>query len=96
MKVEGILIEDPYMSFTPTGKAVTNFKVLVLDGSDLSTSDMVKVVAWEELAEKCNETLRKDFKVRLFGSEKERWWTTPEGEKRSQKEFSIYRVQVLR
>ena len=93
MQVEGILLADPYMSYTPTGKTVTNFRVLVTDDS---SKDMVRVVAWEELAEKCNENLRKDFKVRLFGSEKERWWTTFEGEKRAQKEFNIYRVQVLK
>ena len=93
MQVEGTLLADPDMNFTPTGKVVTNFRVLVTDDS---SKDMVRVVAWGELAERCAENLRKDFKVRLFGSEKERWWTTSDGEKRSQKEFNIYRVQVLK
>jgi len=96
MQIEGIILADPEMLFTPTGKAVTNFRVLVTDNSDLAASDMVRAVAWEELAEQCNENLRKDFKVRLFGNEKERWWTTSDGEKRSQKEFNVYRVQVLK
>ena len=96
MEVEGVLLEDPYMSYTPTGRAVTNFRVLNTGSEDNPKWDIVKAVAWEDFAVRCNENLRKDFKVRLFGNEKERWWTTSEGEKRSVKEFNVYRVQVLK
>ncbi len=96
MIVEGVLTEDPYMTYTSAGKAITTFRVLSVDESDQSNSKIVRAVTWEEFAERCMANLREDFKVRLFGNEKERWWTTSGGEKRSQKEFNVYRVQVLK
>lgn len=83
MIIEGILEEQPNMYFTSTGKAVCNFSV-----------DGTKCVAWEELAEQINQYIRAGDKVKVYGYEKERWWTTPEGEKRSAMEFTVNRIKV--
>lgn len=84
MIIEGVLEQEPNLYFTPTGKAVCNFSV-----------DGTKCVAWEGLAEQINQHIRVGDKVKVFGYEKERWWTTSEGEKRSAQEFTVNRIKVL-
>ena len=82
MIIEGIM-SRPEMNFTASAKAVCTFNV-----------DGTKCVAWEELAEQINQYIKEGYKVKVYGYEKERWWTIPGGEKRSAMEFTINRIKV--
>lgn len=84
MIIEGVLEQEPELRFTANAKAICNFSV-----------DGTKCIAWEELAEQITHHIRAGDKVKVFGHSKERWWTTPNGEKRSVQEFTVNRIQVL-
>ena len=87
--IVGNLTEDPEVSFTPNGAAVTNFRLAVTarvkDGEgwrDGETS-FFRVNAWRDLAENAKESLTKGTRVVVLGRLKARSWETPEGERRS-------------
>ena len=84
MILEGILEQDPELTFTPTGKAICSFHV-----------DGTKCIAWEELAGNISQHIKAGDKVKVFGYVKEKWWTHSNGGKRSAKEFTVNRIQVL-
>lgn len=84
MILEGILEQEPNLSFASNGKAICNFS---LDGT--------RCIAWEELAGQINQYIKVGDRVKVFGSSKERWWTTSGGEKRSAQEFTVNRIQVV-
>lgn len=84
------------MVFTPNGKALTTFRLVVTGTPEEPDWRFIKVVAWEQLAESLAQNLVDGDKVKVFGNEKTRWWTTPEGEKRSEQQFTTYRVQLLK
>lgn len=72
------------MRYLPSGKAICNFRV-----------DGTKCAAWEELGEKIYSNILPGDKVKVFGTTKERWWTTSDGEKQHAEEFIVNRIQVL-
>lgn len=84
----GNLGKDPEMKYTQQGTPITSFSVAVgrtwkgPDGQQQEETEWFRVVAWEKLAEQCNEFLRKGRKVYIEGRLKSREWTTPEGQKR--------------
>jgi single-strand DNA-binding protein len=88
--VIGRLGADPEMRYTPSGVAVTNFRVAVNrrsrrsdDGGEArEETDWFTVVAWRELGEICNQYLRKGSRVYLEGRLQTRSWETQEGQKR--------------
>lgn len=55
----------------------------------------VNVVAWQALAERLNETLKKGSPVFVEGSLTSRTWETQDGQKRSIVEVRALRVQSL-
>ena len=70
----GNLGRDPEMSYTPSGSAVTKFTVAVSrrwndkqSGERKEETQWFNCVAWEGLAERCNQYLRKGSKVYLEG-----------------------------
>jgi len=71
----GNLGKDPEMSYTPSGTALTKFSLAVSKrGSKSQTSDKPQddtdwfnIVAWDKLAEICNNYLRKGNKVYIEG-----------------------------
>ncbi len=70
----GNLGRDPELSYTPSGSAVTKFSVAVsrrwtekASGERKEETQWFNVVAWEKLAETCNQYLRKGSKVYLEG-----------------------------
>lgn len=85
----GNLGKDPEMKYTQQGTPITSFSVAVgrtwkgPDGQQQEETEWFRVVAWEKLAEQCNEFLRKGRKVYIEGRLKSREWTTPEGQKRN-------------
>lgn len=85
----GNLGKDPEMKYTQQGTPITSFSVAVgrtwkgPDGQQQEETEWFRVVAWEKLAEQCNEFLRKGRKVYIEGRLKTREWTPQDGQKRS-------------
>jgi len=76
----GNLGRDPEMRYTPNGTPVTSFSVAVgrswttPDGERKEATEWFNVVAWRELAEICNQHLRKGERVYIEGSLQTRNW----------------------
>ncbi len=80
-KVEliGNLTRDPEMRYTPSGAAVVTFSVAtnrsyVTDGERKEEVDFHRCVAWNKLAEICNQFLKKGTKVFVAGRLQNRQW----------------------
>ena len=86
--IVGNLTDDPEVTFTPNGAAVTNFRVAVTprikDGGwkDGDTS-FYRITAWRGLAEHIGDSLAKGHRVIVTGQLRARTWETPEGERRT-------------
>jgi single stranded DNA-binding protein len=86
----GHLGADPEMRFTPQGSAVTTFRVASNrswksgDGVQHDDTEWFRIVAWDKLAEICNEYLKKGTRVYIEGRLQTRSWADDRntGEKR--------------
>ena len=85
----GRLGADPEMRFTPQGTAVTTFRVASNrpwksgDGVQHEDTEWFRIVAWDKLAEICNEYLKKGTRVYIEGRLQTRSWDDRDtGEKR--------------
>jgi single-strand DNA-binding protein len=77
VQIIGNLGADPEMRYTPSGTAVTNFRVAVSrtrrgpDGNNIDETEWFRIVAWDspnyKLAEICDKYLRKGSKVYVEG-----------------------------
>ncbi len=83
----GNLGKDPEMKYTPGGKAITTFSVAVgrvsrnaETGQNEEQTEWFRVVAWEKLAETCNQFLRKGSKVYVEGRLQTRQWKDNNGQ----------------
>ncbi|PDW02343.1 single-stranded DNA-binding protein [Candidatus Viridilinea mediisalina] len=71
---------DPEMRYTPTGSAVTTFRVAVgrqwrdSNGDNREETEWFSVVAWNKLAEICNQYLTKGTRVYIEGRLQTRSW----------------------
>ena len=71
--ITGRLGADPEMRFTPQGSAVTTFNVASgrtwrsADGTQHDDTEWFRVVAWDKLAEICNQYLTKGARVYVEG-----------------------------
>ncbi len=68
----GNLTRDPELRFTPNGAAVCTFglatnRTFVTDGEKREEVDFHRLVAWNKLAEICNQFLKKGTKVFVSG-----------------------------
>jgi single-strand DNA-binding protein len=98
--VVGNICDEPELRFTPSGAAVTNFRIASTprtfdkqanewkDGDALFLSCSV----WRQAAENCAETLAKGMKVIVQGRLKQRSYETKEGEKRTVIELEVDEV----
>jgi single-strand DNA-binding protein len=92
--VIGNLGRDPEMRYLPSGHPVTEFSVAstrrwkASDGSPREETEWFHVVAWDRLAELCNEWLRQGRRVYVEGRLRTRSWETPDGQKR-------YRTEII-
>lgn len=82
----GRVVAQPELKYTPSGKAVANFRLAVdrrgrNDGEN--NADFIPVVAWERLAEICGEFLSKGKLVAIEGRLQTRTYETKDGQKRS-------------
>lgn len=90
----GRLGRDPEMKYTPNGKAVTTFSVASgrswKDGSGekQEETEWINCVAWDKLAEICNEYLVKGTRVYVEGRLQTRSWDKDDGTK-------AYRTEVV-
>src|SRR4029453_4953376 len=87
--VVGNLTDDPEVTFTPNGAAVTNFPpavpARVKDGEGWRDGDtsFYRITAWRGLAEHIGDSLAKGNRVIVLGQLRSRSWETPEGERRT-------------
>ena len=92
---------EPEMRFTPSGSPVTSFRVATnrvyttTEGERRQETEWFTVVAWNRLAEQCNQFLNKGRLVYAEGRLHSRIWEGQDGQKRSQVEIIANRVVFL-
>src|SRR5437762_1487341 len=97
----GNLGKDPEMKYTPSGVPVTTFSVAVNrtsrtpEGENREETEWFRVVAWQKLAETCNEYLRKGSKVYIEGRLQTRKWTDQQGQERYTTEVIANEMTML-
>jgi single-strand DNA-binding protein len=93
--------KDPEMRFTPTGSPVTSFSVATNrtyntpDGEKKEETEWFSVVAWNKLAETCNQYLTKGKLVYVEGRLQTRTWEGTDGQKHSRTEVIASQVTFL-
>ncbi|MHC4839938.1 MAG: single-stranded DNA-binding protein [Planctomycetota bacterium] len=98
----GNLARDPDMRHTPSGTAVTEFRLAVSDSYTTSNGEkhdrtcFIDVVTWRRLAESCADFLKKGSPVFVEGRLEQDTWTTKEGQRRSRIRVVAYSVQFIR
>ena len=96
--IVGNLTDDPEVTFTPNGAAVTNFRVAVTarikDGDTWRDGDtsFYRITAWRQLAEHIGDSLSKGHRVIVYGTLRQRSWQTEDGERRSAVEVQAEEV----
>jgi single-strand DNA-binding protein len=84
----GRLGKDPEMRYTKQGTAVTSFSVATggkwtdRDGNERDDTEWHRVVAWNKLAEICNQYLSKGKQVYIEGRLQTRKWQDQSGNDR--------------
>lgn len=96
----GNLTRDPELRFTPNGAAVCTFSLatnrsFVTDGEKREEVDFHRLVAWNKLAELCNQLLKKGTKVFVSGRLQTRSWTGQDNIQRQTTEIVIEDMIVL-
>lgn len=90
----GNLTRDPELRFTSTGSAVCTFglatnRSYIVDGERKEDVDFHKIVAWNKLAELCNQLLKKGSKVFISGRLQYREWEGQDKIKRRDAEIVL-------
>jgi single-strand DNA-binding protein len=99
--IAGNLTNDPIFRKTSSGTPVVNFYVAsnrkYRDNSGIWRENMcyVGVVAWNKLAEACNEYLKKSSSVLVDGELQSRNWRNEDGTTRNVVEIRARRIQFL-
>jgi single-strand DNA-binding protein len=96
----GNLTRDPELRFTPNGTAVATIglatnRVYVSEGEKKEDVDFHRIVAWNKLAELCNQLLKKGSRVFLSGRLQYREWETQDGQKRRDAEIVLEDMILL-
>lgn len=101
MIVIGNVGTDPEMRYTPNGNPVTSFRLATgrtyttSDGERRQETEWFTVVAWNQLAEQCNQYLTKGRRVYVEGRLKSHTWTGMDGQLRFRNEIIASRVLFL-
>ena len=99
--VIGNLGSEPEMRFTPNGNPVTSFRVATnrvyttAEGERKEETEWFTVVAWNKLAEQCNQFLAKGRLVYADGRLRTRTWEGQDGQKHYRTEIIANRVTFL-
>lgn len=96
----GNLTRDPELRYTPNGAAVCTFglatnRTYVVEGEKREEVDFHRLVAWNKLAELCNQLLKKGVKVFVSGRLQTRSWEGQDGQQRQTTEIVIEDMIVL-
>ena len=97
----GNLGTDPEMRYTPNGNPVTSFRLATSrsytdrDGERQQDTEWFTIVAWNQLAERCNQYLTKGGRVYVEGRLKSSTWTGQDGQSRSRNEIIANTVRFL-
>ena len=102
VKAVGRLTRDPELRYTPQGTPVCHFRIAVSRSyKSPNSSDWKEEVAfvpctvWRESAERCGQRLKKGSPVFVEGRLKSRDWQTKEGQKRTDLELDVMKIQFL-
>jgi single-strand DNA-binding protein len=97
----GALGSEPEMRYTPGGKPVTSFSVAVSrgwrtsEGERKEATEWFNVVSWGNLAEICNQHLRKGSQVYIEGRLQTRSWEDASGIKHFRTELVANEMIIL-
>lgn len=97
----GNLGSDPEMRYTPSGKAVTSFRMATnrryttTAGESKEETDWFRVSVWGKQAEQCNQFLAKGRQVYVEGRLHARNWEGQDGQTRTSLEVTADRVLFL-
>lgn len=97
----GNLGSDPEMRYTPSGKAVTSFRMATSRryttpaGENREETDWFRVSVWGKQAEHCNQYLSKGRQVYVEGRLHARNWEGQDGQTRTSLEVTADRVLFL-
>jgi len=97
----GNLGSDPEMRYTPSGKAVTSFRMATnrryttSAGESKEETDWFRVSVWGKQAEQCNQFLAKGRQVYVEGRLHARNWEGQDGQTRTSLEVTADRVLFL-
>jgi single-strand DNA-binding protein len=92
---------DPEMRYTPNGNAVTSFRMAAsrsytsADGERHQETEWFTIVAWNQLAELCNQYLSKGRKAYVEGRLHSRSWEGQDGKTRFVNEIVANQVIFL-
>ncbi|HLD11419.1 MAG TPA: single-stranded DNA-binding protein [Patescibacteria group bacterium] len=98
----GNLTRDPELRYTPQGTAVCSFGLATNrswvpseGGEKREETEFHRIVAWNKLAELCNQLLSKGRKVYVEGRLQTRTWEGQDGQQRQATEVVIENMIVL-
>jgi single-strand DNA-binding protein len=92
---------EPEMRYTPNGNPVTSFRMATNrgytspDGERHEDTEWFTVVAWNQLAEQCNQYLAKGRRAYVEGRLRSREWEGQDGRTRFRNEIIANRVLFL-
>lgn len=99
--VIGNLGTDPEMRYTPNGNPVTSFRLATTrnyntqDGERRQDTEWFTIVAWNQLAEQCNQYLAKGRRTYVEGRLHSHQWEGPDGQTRYRNEIVANQVLFL-
>ena len=97
----GNLGADPELRYTPSGRAVVNFRMATTrqwntqDGERREETEWHRIVAFSKLAEICGQYLKKGAPVYVEGRLQTRSWEDQNGMKRYTTEIVVNEMQML-
>jgi single-strand DNA-binding protein len=95
----GRLVADPELRYTPSGVAVTRFRLAVdrpfTNQQGEREADFIDIVAWRQSAQFAADYLRKGRLVGVDGRLQVRSYTTQDGQRRKAAEVVVDRVKAL-
>jgi len=92
---------DPEMRYTPSGNAVTSFRIATgrsyttRDGERREETEWFTVTAWSRLAETCNQFVVKGMRIYVEGRLKSSSWVANDGQTRFRNEIVAQEVKFL-
>ena len=101
MLVIGNVGTDPEMRYTPNGNPVTSFRLATgrtyttAGGEQRDETEWFTVVAWNRLAETCNNYVTKGMKVYVEGRLRSNTWVGQDGQTRFRNEINAFAIQFL-